>query len=390
MRILYLAPRHPSPPDRGDQRRVLHLLEELARQAEVTLLCFGEGAPIDGVEVVTVDRGLGGLVAANLRSPSPLLPAQTRLYLHTAMLRAVHDRLGRLPAPDVVHFTLARMGPYMLGPGPWHRHLDLIDALSLNMASRARGSRGPARAACALEGRLMRRYEARAVAAADSSSVVSEEDRLAAPGLQSAVVIPNGVDLERFAFSAPAERPAELVFFGNLGYFHNVDPARLVAEQVLPLVRAEVPEATLRIVGARPAAAVRRLDELPGVRVVGPVEDMAVELRRCAAAVIPMLTGSGIRNKVLEAMATGTPVVSNRLGLQGVVGARAGVDHLHAEGAAGLATAAVELLRSPRRRDALAVEGRRLVERRYTWAAQAEALLALYGTRRARHGRVSS
>jgi hypothetical protein len=125
---------------------------------------------------------------------------------------------------------------------------------------------------------------------------------------------------------------------------------------------------------------VRRLDELPGVRVVGPVEDMAVELRRCAAAVIPMLTGSGTKNKVLEAMATGTPVVSNRLGIQGLVAARAGVDHLHAEGAAGLATAAVELLRSPRRRDALAVEGRRLVEQRYTWAAQAEALIALYGT----------
>jgi glycosyltransferase involved in cell wall biosynthesis len=381
VRILFLAPRHPNPPDRGDQRRVLHLLEELSRRAEVTLVCFGTGLPIDGVEVVSVDRGLRGLVVANLGAPSPLVPVQTRLYLHRAMQRAVRAQLARSPPPDVVHVTLARMTPYLPGPGPWHRHLDLVDALSLNMATRSQGSHGPARAAFALEARLMRRYEARSVAAADTSSVVSEEDRLAAPGLASAAVIPNGVDLERFGFSAPGNRPAALVFFGNLGYFHNAEPARFVAEEVFPLVRAAVPEATLRIVGARPAAAITRLDALDGVHVVGPVEDMAVELHRCAAAVIPMLTGSGIKNKALEAMATGTPVVANRLGMQGVVGARPGLDYLKAEDAEGLAAACVELLRSPTRRDALAASGRRLVERRYTWAIQAQALLELYASR---------
>jgi glycosyltransferase involved in cell wall biosynthesis len=379
VRILFLAPRHPNPPDRGDQRRVLHLLEELSQRAEVTLVCFGTGQALDGVEVVSVDRGLRGLVVANLGAPSALMPVQTRLYLHRAMQRAVRAQLAR--SPDVVHVTLARMTPYLPGPGPWHRHLDLVDALSLNMATRSQGSHGPARAAFALEARLMRRYEARSVAAADTSSVVSEEDRLAAPGLASAAVIPNGVDLERFAFSAPGNRPAARVFFGNLGYFHNAEPARFVAEEVFPLVRAAVPEATLRIVGARPGAAIMRLDALDGVHVVGPVEDMAVQLHRCAAAVIPMLTGSGIKNKALEAMATGTPVVANRLGMQGVVGASPGRHYLKAEDAEGLAAACIELLRSPARRDALAASGRRLVERHYTWAIQAQALLELYESR---------
>lgn len=358
---------------------MLHLVEELARHADVTLLCFGEGTPIAGVEVVSVRLGKAGMLAANLGRPSPLLPIQTRLYLHRGMQRAVRAQLAR--APDVVHVTLARLAPYMPGPGRWHRHLDLVDALSLNMATRAGRSRGPQRAVFTLEARLMRRYEARCVAAADSSSVVSEEDRLAAPGLESAAVIANGVDLERFAFSAPAARPPRLIFFGNLGYFHNVGPACFVAEEVMPLVRAAVPDAELRIVGARPAAAVERLGALDGVRVVGPVDDMAVELHRSAVAVIPMLSGSGIKNKALEAMATGTPIVTNRLGMQGVTGARPGVDHLQAEGAEALAAACVELLRAPARRDALAAEGRHLVERHYTWAAQAEALLALYASR---------
>ncbi len=381
MRILFLAPRHPNPPDRGDQRRVLHLAEELSRHAAVTLVCFDVGTPIAGVEVVSLRRTPAGLVAGNLSRPWPRLPLQTRMYLDRTMQRAVREQLERSPRPDVVHVTLARLAPYLPGPGPWHRHLDLVDALSLNMATRAARSRGPRRAMFALEGRLMRRYEALSVAAADSSSVVSEEDRLAAPGLESAAVIPNGVDLERFAFSAPTCRPPQLVFFGNLGYFHNVEPACFVAEQVLPRVRAAVPDATLRIVGARPSAAIRRLDELDGVQVVGPVEDMAVELHRCAAAVIPMLSGSGIKNKALEAMATGTPIVANRLGMQGVIGARPGVDHLQAEGAEALAAACITLLRTPGLRDAVAAEGRRLVERHYTWAAQAQALLALYESR---------
>ncbi len=120
------------------------------------------------------------------------------------------------------------------------------------------------------------------------------------------------------------------------------------------------------------------LNELPGVQVVGAVANMADELHRSAAAVLPMFSGSGIKNKVLEAMATGTPVVANSLGMQGVVGARPGTDHVRAESADELAAACVEFLRSPVRRDAFAAEGRRLVEQRYTWAARAEALIALY------------
>ena len=305
------------------------------------------------------------------------MPLQTRMYLDARMFRAVRAELRRAPA-GVVHAATARMAPYLPPPGPWHRHVDLIDALSLNMAGRAAATRGPAKLPFALEASLLRRYEARCVAAADTASLVSEADRVGAPGLERAAVIPQAVDAAAFPFGPAEGRARELVFFGNLGYFHNVEPARRLAEEILPLVRAELPDVGARLIGARPAPRVRELAGLAGVTLTGPVEDMGAELRRAGVAVLPSFSGSGIKNKVLEAFSSGLPVVTNALGIAGVEGAVAGRHYLAAETAPEMAAAAACLLREPRRAAWVAQAARDLVEERYTWERQAERLLAIY------------
>lgn len=284
--------------------------------------------------------------------------------------------------PDVLHIVLARMAPYSNAAPPGvHVHLDFVDALSLNMASRAAGSRFPASAAFGLEARLMARYEARAARAAATASVVSERDRLASPGLASAVVIPNGVAVDELAFEEPADRPPVALFFGNLGYFHNVAPARLAALEVLPRLRRAVPGASLRIAGARPAAQVAELGRVDGVAVAPDVPSMAAELHGAAVALVPASSGSGIKNKVLEAFAAGTPVVTNAAGIDGVVGARDGEHYLAAEGPDALAEATARLLADPDERVRLATAARALVEREYSWDNRARTLLELYGDR---------
>ena len=169
-----------------------------------------------------------------------------------------------------------------------------------------------------------------------------------------------------------------LLFFGNLGYFHAIQPVRRLATEVLPLVRREIPGATLRLVGARPAPAVLALAELEGVELVGPVERMADALHAAAIAAVPSYTGSGMKNKVLEAYAAGIPVVTNALGIEGIEGAQAGQDHSRAESPQELAAACVALLRDPAARVRQATAARALVEARYSWARQAERLLELY------------
>ncbi|HEX2085077.1 MAG TPA: glycosyltransferase family 4 protein [Solirubrobacteraceae bacterium] len=379
MRILFLAPRYPHPALRGDQRRAIELLRALAAVADVRLLTFGDGPPLPfgGLEVEKVRRGAASTALANGARPDPRLPGQVRMYLDRRMHRRVRRHLDEW-APDVVHANLLRMAPYLPPRGGPHRHLDLVDALSANLARRAAAS-GPAqRLPFAVEAALLERYERRAVAAADTSTLVAEADRRAHPGLARCAVVPNGVDLEANAFRSPEDRPPVLVFFGNLGYFPNVEPARYVAEEVLPLVRREIPAVTLQLVGARPAAGIRRLAGLPGVELVGPVERMPDAVHGAAVAVLPMFSGTGMKNKVVEAMACGTPVVANATGMEGIEGALPGADHLRGENALEMAEACVRLLRAPDERVRLAAAGRALVEERYSWAARAAQLMALY------------
>ena len=235
-------------------------------------------------------------------------------------------------SPTSVHVTLARMGTYIpAATAGLHRHLDLVDALSINMGSRADASRGPARAVFSGEARLMARYEEKLVADVDSVSLVSASDR-EAPGLGDATVIPNGIDVEGVPFAPREEgRPPVLAFFGNLGYFHNAEPARYVASEVLPLRARARARRNARLAGARPSGAVRRLAGLDGVELRPDVPDMGTELAQATVAVLPMFTGSGLKNKVLEAFSSGLPVVANRMGMDGVDGAEAGTHFLAAE-----------------------------------------------------------
>src|SRR5262249_15824983 len=140
-----------------------------------------------------------------------------------------------------------------------------------------------------------------------------------------------------------------------------------------PRAPAAARGAGLRLVGARPARAGRALAAAPGVSLAAAVPAMAPELGAATVAMVPLRAGSGVQNKVLEAMAVGTPVVATPRAAAGLE-VRAGEHLLVAEDAAGLAAAAGTLLRDPARARALARAARTLVETRYRWEDSAAAV----------------
>ena len=167
------------------------------------------------------------------------------------------------------------------------------------------------------------------------------------------------------------------MFAGNLGYFPNVDAATFLVRDVLPRVRAAVPGAELRLVGARPARRVRALAGAAGVSLAASVPAIAPELAAATIALVPLRAGSGLQNKVLEAMAAGTPVVATPRAVAGLA-LGTGEEVLVADDAAGLAAAAVALLRDPARARAQARAARALVERRYRWEDSAAGVEAAW------------
>jgi glycosyltransferase involved in cell wall biosynthesis len=162
----------------------------------------------------------------------------------------------------------------------------------------------------------------------------------------------------------------------------NEVAAEFLARELLPRVRARVPSATLRLVGREPTERVLALGALDGVTVTGAVDDVRDELDRANVYACPMLTGSGIKNKVLEAMANGLPVVGTPLAYGGL-DVRDGVEGRIAEGADALASALAALLEDPDAAARLGDAGRRYVTEHRSWDAAVRAYEALYAAARA-------
>lgn len=389
MKILYLTPRFPWPLLRGDQLRAFEQLRLLAKHHRLSLVCFEEeppaaegraavGALCESVRGVKLTRA--AMAAGLARGALSPLPFQASLYRQRSMQRALRDALAGGPF-DLVHVQLARMAPYV-EPLQAVRFVDFVDALSLSTRRRSAQHRGPLRWLSGLEAARLLRYERRLCATLEGACVASPVDREAIGDFPRLGVAPNGVDLARLPFLPGGREPRTLVFTGNMGYFSNVNAVEWFVHSVFPLVRERLPDARFAIVGARPAPAVRALAGREGVSVLGFVEDLREHLRRAAVAVAPMRAGAGQQFKVLEAMASGTPVVATPVAAAGL---RPEADCLLvAEGAQAFADAVVALLGDEALAARVATRARRFVEERYTWEHSTALLEEQYEAARAR------
>jgi glycosyltransferase involved in cell wall biosynthesis len=188
-------------------------------------------------------------------------------------------------------------------------------------------------------------------------------------------VIPNGVEIERMQPSSVPRETATLLFTGNYEYPPNVDAALFLATTILSQVRAIVPEVRLWLVGNAPPPELKAL-ESNHVTVTGHVPDLRPYLERATIFVCPLRFGAGIKNKVLEALALGCPVVATPLSVDGIA-VENGRDALVAN-AGQLPETVVRLLRDAELQHRLSANGRALIEREYTWSRVAQMYEEVY------------
>lgn len=390
MDILLLTPRLPYPPYRGDKLKIFNLVKRLSRSHRITLLTFTTTAEEAGHRDALEDycevkslhlprwKSLWNCVVGVFRA----VPLQVAYYSSSEMHRLVDAELekGRY---DVLHVHYIRMAQYVLDRDvrvPMPMVLDLTDAKSLYLASFLTATRSfMLKILLRVELRRMEAYE-QLISRFDSCLVCSDVDRQIllsrAPGARVELLY-NGIDLEYYTPNGTRRPdPGSVVFTGNMGYAPNLDGALYFIREILPAVRARIPEVKLYLVGQKPPGSLRRLAD-EHVVVTGFVPDIKQYYHRSAVAIAPIRFGSGTLNKVLEPMAVGTPVVSTTIGVQGLPLVH-GRDVLVADSPDEFANAVVALLGDQQLQKRLSENAQQIVRGLYGWQTIAGTLDEVY------------
>ena len=392
-RTVFAAPRLPLPLDSGWNQRMFHVLSALAGLGPVDLVCYADpDAHGDDTDVERL-RGLCESVEI-LPAPAPRWPAGIRTY-RDVLERLVLPRRPHALAEFPGERLAARVAALAAGAdliwaervflAEWltaGREKTIVDLDDLESVKESRwlalqSRRGPFQLAARIDNAKLRRLERAAPRRFARAVVCSEGDRRFFPARDRArvLVVPNGVSARLLGVPPVEPEPDSIVLVGQMRYAPNADAALWFAREILPRIAAEVPGARLYLVGNDPRGALGALRDSKRVVVTGRVEDVAPYVSGAMVSVVPLRVGGGTRIKILESLALGTPVVSTRVGAEGL-DVVPGRDLQVADTPEAFAAAVIDLLRDAGRRRALSAAGRRLASERYTWEAVADGLRA--------------
>lgn len=385
MNILLLCDRVPSGPSDGLLLRVLALARELARDHTIDLLCLRTRAnaePVDGLF-----RRAWAVAAPPPRPPASRLGplggwGPESLYVPSPDVAHLLERVIDPEAYDVVWDAGAVLFTQL--PPRWAGKpvvADLVDDMVLTFRrAAATAPRWIDRLRNLKYAHVFGRFERETMRRCAHCVVVSDEDAASFARVSPRVpvsVVANGVDTAYYAPDGTAEVAGRLVFEGTMSFPPNEQAAIHLVREVMPLVWSRRPDASVALVGRDPGPALQALAE-DRVIVTGSVPDVRRYVLEAQVFVCPLLSGAGIKNKLLQAWAMSRPVVATKVSIGGL-DARDGTELVVRDDPAGLAQAVLDLLDDPVRRASLGHAGRQAAIERFAWRAMADRLQALLG-----------
>jgi polysaccharide biosynthesis protein PslH len=403
MKILFITPQLPYPPDKGATIRTfalmkglrqlgheIHLLSFIRSEDDLTWLPQMRPYYTQVSTVVAPTRTaltrLRNLVLSPLPDMAWRLPSVAFSARLNELLRAQSFDIVQAESIEVAQYAVQMVNGRQNGRQNGHkRPLVVFDDLNAEYVLQKRAfeidRRSPRKWLKALYSWLqwqrLRSYETRVCTTVDSVLAVSDADAEAIATVDGRInihVVPNGVDCTFFSqIVPPAEYPpqlkithmASIVFTGTMDFRPNVDAVVWFCRDILPLIKKQAFHVHFYIVGKNPPAEVRALAG-PAVTVTGYVSDIRPYIANSQVYVVPMRIGSGTKLKVLEAMAMRIPVVSTPIGAEGI-DVSPGEDILLGATPAEFARQVVYLLDTAAERQRLASNARRLVEEKYDW-----------------------
>jgi sugar transferase (PEP-CTERM/EpsH1 system associated) len=396
MKLLFISPRIPYPPDKGDRVRSSHALQALIERGhEVHLLAFA-----DDLNDLNYRVDLGRMCATVGIVPLRRVWAVARALVNLAFLRPLSRgyfasrKMRRLVKRavsdndfDAVFVCSSPMAQYVPRELASRAVVDMADVDSEKWRDRAGGANPLKSWVCSLEWGRLREYEYKVVARFANSVVATRHeadllDRLDEFTRRARLrTIADGVDLNHFrpSHQSPDTISPRLLFVGAMDNYANVEGARYFAEEVFPLIRSRESRAKFSIVGANPTDEVKKLARYPGVIVTGEARDARLYLREATLCVVPLRRARGAPQRVLEAMAAGKAVIASP---EAVAGLRVvnGEHLMVADSPRRFANAALEVIRDASLRESLEAHARHFVEAEHDWNTLLQRLVELVET----------
>jgi glycosyltransferase involved in cell wall biosynthesis len=390
LNVVIVASELPYPPTAGNRIRTLNLALRLAGRHRIAVIAHRNDESAEatcflrehGIETILVDRVIPVKsgpqfylrLAANLASPVPYSVAS---HNSPALRRAVqfHARRHRIDVWQVeaivVVDALADLEncpkviiAHNVESLIWQRYHEAeADLLKRWYIKQQWGK--------------FERFERRAFAAATRVVAVSADDAKLIRdrfGGRNVDVVENGIDRRSYEGVRPNPDPRTILFLGGLDWRPNLDAVGLLLDRIFPAVRAAEHSARLCLVGRRPPPAlIQKVREVPGVELHADVPDVRPFLAKSGVMVVPLRIGGGSRLKILESMAAGLPVVSTRIGAEGLE-LVPGEHYIAADDPEGMAEALVASIQDPLPARVMAERSRPFILERYDWDRLAEGL----------------
>lgn len=325
--IVVCLSRFPYPLEKGDKLRAYHQIKSLSEEYHITLVCVSDCAvskqDFDKVKqycknIHVFQLSKSGLFVNLLLSLFSKKPFQIQYFFRNSVNRKVNTILNDVK-PVHIYCQLVRAAEYVKNYHFCPKTIDYMDALSKGMERRIETEPFYKSWFYKLEAKRLKRYEARTFDYFENHVIISEQDKnyIHHPNKQRIQVIPNGVD-QSFFEELEEEKKYDLIFTGNFSYAPNVSAAVYFGTEILPALKRKGHKVSLLLAGASPDKSVLALQS-DQITVTGWVDDIRQSYQSAGCFVAPLFIGTGLQNKLLEAMASNlpcitTPLVNNALG----------------------------------------------------------------------------
>lgn len=374
MKILVVLPRFPYPLEKGDKLRAYNQLRVLSQNNEVYLFCVSH-EKVQPEHIAQLRPFCRDIRVVKLNMITSCKNALRNFfasksiqigYWDSKRSRREYKDFEKQVEPDVLYSQMVRTMP-LVARSLLPKVMDFQDALSINMERRMEATpNGLRHFALHFEFKMLRSSEYNSFKIFDALTIISEPDCDAIPHKRNSeiFIVPNGVDFEYFKPQV-TEKKYDVVFCGNMQYKPNVITAQFLVDQVMPMVWKVIPDATILLAGATPVKAIRELAS-DKVFVTGTVEDIRPCYAQSKVFAAPMQIGSGLQNKLLEAMAMGIPCVTSPLA-NSALGAEPDKEVLIGETPTEVADHIIDLIQSETERKSIIDAASKFVHTHYSW-----------------------